>query len=133
MERHIDTNTFGDDIRRDIGRPKRSLLVIYCCYNKFAKLSVFFSSYPVLINVCTNFTNTLQVVVFWSFLLVVAIVKLFALFPFSWGEVVFCVVFLSLVTILMQILIAFSQSENSTPPKASEPDPDQLKQVLLQS
>ncbi|CAA0833464.1 1-acyl-sn-glycerol-3-phosphate acyltransferase 2 [Striga hermonthica] len=92
LERHLDTNTFGDDIRRDIGRPKRSLLVVMC----------------------------------WSCLLLLAIVKFFETYPFSWGEVAFCVVFLALVTILMQILITFSQSEYSNPPKQ-----DQLKQVLL--
>ncbi|KAL7151851.1 hypothetical protein ABFS83_04G058100 [Erythranthe nasuta] len=97
LERHLVTNTFGDNIRHDIGRPKRSLLVVLC----------------------------------WSFLIILAIVKIIELFPFSWGEVVFCVVFLGLITILMQILITFSQSEHSTPPKGSEPD--QLKQVLLQS
>ncbi|KAL6505370.1 1-acyl-sn-glycerol-3-phosphate acyltransferase 2 [Orobanche gracilis] len=96
LERHLATDTFGNDIRRDIGRPKRSLLVVIC----------------------------------WSCLLLLAIVKLFEMYPFSWGEVAFCVVFLALVTILMQILIIFSQSEYSTPPKVSEQD--QLKQVLLQ-
>ncbi|KAL6570273.1 1-acyl-sn-glycerol-3-phosphate acyltransferase [Orobanche minor] len=30
LERHLATNTFGNDIRRDIGRPKRSLLVVIC-------------------------------------------------------------------------------------------------------
>ncbi|GFP87007.1 1-acyl-sn-glycerol-3-phosphate acyltransferase 2 [Phtheirospermum japonicum] len=96
LERHLETDTFGDDRRRDIGRPKRSLLVVIC----------------------------------WSCLLLLAVVKIFEAYPFSWGEVAFCVVFLALVTILMQILITFSQSEHSTPPKTSEQA--QLKQVLLQ-
>lgn len=74
----------------------------------------------------------MQVVLVWSSLLVVAIVKLFECFPFSWGEVAFCAVFLALVTILMQILIVFSQSEHSTPPKVVVSQQDPLKQVLLQ-
>ncbi|XP_011080283.1 1-acyl-sn-glycerol-3-phosphate acyltransferase 2 isoform X1 [Sesamum indicum] len=97
LERHLATNTFGDEIRHDIGRPKKSLLVVLT----------------------------------WSSILILAIIKVLECFPFSWGEIVFCVVFLALVTTLMQILIVFSQSEHSTPPKVSKPD--HLRQVLLQS
>ncbi|KAI3449952.1 hypothetical protein Pfo_006617 [Paulownia fortunei] len=98
LERHLASDTFGDEIRHDIGRPKRSLLVVLS----------------------------------WSCFLLLAVVKFFEMFPFSWGELAFCVVFLALVTILMQILIIFSQSEHSTPPKVVSQS-DQLKQVLLQS
>ncbi|KAL6536635.1 hypothetical protein OROMI_026216 [Orobanche minor] len=57
-ERHLATDTFGNDIRCDIGRPKRSLLVVIC----------------------------------WSCLLLLAIVEFFEMYPFSWGEVAFCVI-----------------------------------------
>ncbi|KAL8467206.1 hypothetical protein ACS0TY_036067 [Phlomoides rotata] len=99
LERHLETDTFGEEIRHEIGRPKKSLLVVLV----------------------------------WSSLLLVAIVKLFECFPFSWGELAFCVVFLALVAILMQTLIVFSQSEHSTPPKVVVSQQDPLKQVLLQN
>ncbi|KAL0371117.1 UNVERIFIED_CONTAM: 1-acyl-sn-glycerol-3-phosphate acyltransferase 2 [Sesamum angustifolium] len=99
LERHLTTNTFGDEIRHDIGRPKKSLLVVLT----------------------------------WSSILILAIVKVLECFPFSWGEIAFCVVFLALVTILMQILIVFSQSEHSTPSPPKVSQPDHLRQVLLQS
>ncbi|KAG8389013.1 hypothetical protein BUALT_Bualt02G0185200 [Buddleja alternifolia] len=98
LERHLVTDTFGDDLRHNIGRPKRSLLVVVC----------------------------------WSCILISAAVKILECFPFSWGEVAFCVVFLGLGTMLMQILVVFSQAEHSTPPKVSS-QPDPLNQVLLQS
>lgn len=72
----------------------------------------------------------LQVVLLWSCFLIFGCVKIFQWCTFSWGEIAFCAVFLALIMILMQILIVFSQSEHSTPPKISQPDP--LKDVLLQ-
>ncbi|KAL6588020.1 hypothetical protein OROMI_000998 [Orobanche minor] len=57
-ERHLATDTFGNDIRCDIGKPKRSLLVVIC----------------------------------WSCLLLLAIIEFFEMYPFSWGEVAFCVI-----------------------------------------
>lgn len=95
LERHLETDTFGPGMPHEIGRPKKSLLVVTC----------------------------------WSCFLLLAVVKLFECFPFSWGEVAFCMAFLGLTVILMHILIVFTQSEHSTPPKVNQPD--QLKQVLL--
>ncbi|KAL6536149.1 1-acyl-sn-glycerol-3-phosphate acyltransferase [Orobanche hederae] len=58
LELHLAMSTFGNDIRRDIGRPKRSLLVV----------------------------------IYWSCLLLLPIVKFFEMYPFSWGEVASCVI-----------------------------------------
>ncbi|KAL2485464.1 1-acyl-sn-glycerol-3-phosphate acyltransferase 2 [Abeliophyllum distichum] len=89
LECHLAKDMFGNKKRIDIGRPKKSLLVV----------------------------------VFWSCFLIFASVKFFQWCTFSWGEIAFCVVFLALVMILMHILVVFSQSEHSTPPKRSKPDP----------
>ncbi|KAL2507327.1 1-acyl-sn-glycerol-3-phosphate acyltransferase 2 [Forsythia ovata] len=97
LECHLAKDTFGNKKRIDIGRPKKSLLVV----------------------------------VFWSCFLIFASVKFFQWCTFSWGEIAFCVVFLALVMILMHILVVFSQSQHSTPPKRSQPDP--LNDVLLQN
>ncbi|XP_057797956.1 1-acyl-sn-glycerol-3-phosphate acyltransferase 2-like [Salvia miltiorrhiza] len=75
--------------------------------------------------------KSLMVVICWSCFLVLGIVKFLERFPFSWGEVAFCMSFLGFTIILMHILIMFTQSEHSTPPKVNQPDP--LKQVLLQT
>ncbi|CAA3028269.1 1-acyl-sn-glycerol-3-phosphate acyltransferase 2-like [Olea europaea var. sylvestris] len=96
LEHHLAKDTFGNKQCINIGRPKKSLLVV----------------------------------LLWSCFLIFGCVKIFQWCTFSWGEIAFCAVFLALIMILMQILIVFSQSEHSTPPKISQPDP--LKDVLLQ-
>ncbi|XP_019066789.1 1-acyl-sn-glycerol-3-phosphate acyltransferase PLS1 isoform X1 [Solanum lycopersicum] len=95
LDRHLATGTFGDQECQDIGRPKKSLMVVIC----------------------------------WSCFLFLSAIKFFEWCPFSWGGVVFCAVFLVLVLVLMQILIVFSKSENSTAPKV--PPPSTLKENLL--
>ncbi|KAL1539938.1 1-acyl-sn-glycerol-3-phosphate acyltransferase 2 [Salvia divinorum] len=75
--------------------------------------------------------KSLMVVIFWSCFLLAVVVILLERFPFSWGEVAFCMSFLGFTVILMHILIMFTQSERSTPPKENQPDP--LNQVLLQT
>uniref|UniRef100_A0A5B7BYW7 1-acylglycerol-3-phosphate O-acyltransferase n=1 Tax=Davidia involucrata TaxID=16924 RepID=A0A5B7BYW7_DAVIN len=77
--------------------------------------------------------KSLFVFISWSCLLIFVAVKFFQWCSFlsSWEEIIFVAIFFAIVTILMQILIVFSQSEHSTPPKVSSP-PDQLTEELLQ-
>lgn len=102
LECHLDTDTFGEDIRRYIGRPVRSLLVVLC----------------------------------WSAILIIGMVLFFRCFPFTKVELIICIIFLAIVTFVMQILIVSTQSEHSTPPPPPLPtsarmQDDQLKQVLI--
>ncbi|KAL3529862.1 hypothetical protein ACH5RR_009184 [Cinchona calisaya] len=74
--------------------------------------------------------RSLLVVICWSCFLIFGAIKFFKWCPFSWGEIAFCAVFLLLVTILMQILIVFSQSEHSTPTIKESPR-NSLEEKLL--
>ncbi|KAI5673583.1 hypothetical protein M9H77_13947 [Catharanthus roseus] len=69
--------------------------------------------------------KSLLVAISWSCFLIFCVVKFFEWCPFSWGEIAFCIVFLVLVAILMQILVLFSQSEHSS-------QPNSLQEKLLQ-
>ncbi|KAK6149173.1 hypothetical protein DH2020_016698 [Rehmannia glutinosa] len=65
--------------------------------------------------------KSLLVVCSWAILLILGVLKViqcFSLFS-SWKGVAFSAVALAVVTILMQILIQFSQSERSTPAKVA--------------
>lgn len=73
-----------------------------------------------------------QVVIVWSCLLLLGVVKFLEWCSFSYGTIAFCAVLLLLVVILMQILILFSQSEKSDPPQASTFDKeDMMNQKLI--
>ncbi|KAL5711008.1 1-acylglycerol-3-phosphate O-acyltransferase [Ranunculus cassubicifolius] len=91
LDKHLADDTFGEELFRDIGRPKKSLIVVLA----------------------------------WSALLVSGTWKLFKWSSFlsSWKGRVFITAALLVVTILMQILIMFSQSERSTPARVAPANP----------
>ncbi|CAA0837453.1 1-acyl-sn-glycerol-3-phosphate acyltransferase 2 [Striga hermonthica] len=69
--------------------------------------------------------KSLLVVCSWAILLVLCVMKViqhFSIFS-SWKGVAFSAIVLGVVTILMQILIQFSQSERSTPAKVAPSKP----------
>ncbi|CAH1437974.1 unnamed protein product [Lactuca virosa] len=63
--------------------------------------------------------KSLYVVIIWSCLLLFGVIKFFEWCSFSWEAITFCAILLLFVMICMQILIVFSQSEQSNPPEAS--------------
>ncbi|CDP10072.1 unnamed protein product [Coffea canephora] len=91
LDKHKEQDTFGELLLRDIGRPKKSLLVVvsWSCLLAFGVLKF------------------LQ----WSSLLS------------SWKGLTLSAVALLVVTLMMQILIRFSQSERSTPGKVAPGKP----------
>ncbi|XP_007015031.2 PREDICTED: 1-acyl-sn-glycerol-3-phosphate acyltransferase 3 [Theobroma cacao] len=97
LEKYFTTDAFSDLEYQDIGRPKKSLIVV----------------------------------ISWSCLLLLGIIKLFQWFSFlaSWEVIAFSVTFLVIVTIVMQILIHSSESKRSTPPKVFQVD--SIKEKLL--
>ncbi|KAG9136283.1 hypothetical protein Leryth_003866 [Lithospermum erythrorhizon] len=100
LERHRTKDSFGISESHDIGRPKRSLMVVLS----------------------------------WSFILLFGVIKFFEWCPFTKGEVAFCIAFLVIVMFLMQILVVFSQSEQSNPSATSTPAtsaPNTLNEKLL--
>ncbi|XP_057479473.1 1-acyl-sn-glycerol-3-phosphate acyltransferase 2-like [Actinidia eriantha] len=76
--------------------------------------------------------KSLMVFLSWSCLIVFGSIKFFEWFSVlpSWEVFTICATFVAVVMILMQILIVFSQSEHSNPPKASPSDP--LKENLIE-
>ncbi|KAK6127337.1 hypothetical protein DH2020_038923 [Rehmannia glutinosa] len=69
--------------------------------------------------------KSLLVVSSWAILLILGALKVFQWFSLfsSWKGVTFSVIALAIITILMQILIQFSQSERSTPAKVAPARP----------
>ncbi|XP_051152570.1 1-acyl-sn-glycerol-3-phosphate acyltransferase 2-like [Andrographis paniculata] len=69
--------------------------------------------------------KSLLVVSSWGILMILGSLKVFQWFSMfsSWKGILFLSLALAAVTILMQILIQFSQSERSTPAKASQKKP----------
>ncbi|XP_031114050.1 1-acyl-sn-glycerol-3-phosphate acyltransferase 2-like [Ipomoea triloba] len=128
IERHLmkDLPEKGSDISqwcKDIFVAKDALLEQHLATGGFANKECHKNSRNMksLLVVCTS-----------SCLIFYGAMKLFELCPFSWTEAAFCVVFMVLVIILMQILILASQSERSNPPKeSSKPPGDGLRENLL--
>ncbi|KAL4576902.1 hypothetical protein LXL04_013003 [Taraxacum kok-saghyz] len=77
--------------------------------------------------------KSLYVVVMWSCVLIYGAYRFLEWCSFSWGTLSFCSVFLLVVMIAMQILILFSQSEQSKPPEVStfNNDQDTMNQKLI--
>lgn len=73
--------------------------------------------------------KSLFVVMFWSCILIFGTVELFQWCTFSWGEITFGAVFMALIMISVQILIQFTKSEYSTPPRVFQREA--LKDSLL--
>ncbi|KAG8367914.1 hypothetical protein BUALT_Bualt16G0122300 [Buddleja alternifolia] len=69
--------------------------------------------------------KSLLVVSSWAILLVLGALKVFQWFSLfsSWKGITFSAIALAIITILMQILIQFSQSERSTPAKVTPAKP----------
>ncbi|XP_052192391.1 1-acyl-sn-glycerol-3-phosphate acyltransferase PLS1-like [Diospyros lotus] len=77
--------------------------------------------------------KSLFVVISWLCLLLYGSYNFFewlSVLP-SWEVLTLCITFLTIAMIIMHILIVFSQSEHSTPPKVPSRDP--LKENLLQN
>ncbi|KAM7273793.1 hypothetical protein ACFE04_028457 [Oxalis oulophora] len=108
---------------KDIFVTKDTLLEKYLTKNKYSDLQRRDIGRP---------KKSLFVVLFWSFLIVAVMVKLFqrSTFLASWEVIAFSGTFLVLVTIVMQVLIHSSESERSTPP-TTVPSHDPEKETLL--
>ncbi|XP_027090338.1 1-acyl-sn-glycerol-3-phosphate acyltransferase 2-like [Coffea arabica] len=115
IERHLmqelpETSSGISQWCKDIFVAKDALLERHVAMNTFGNKDNYHIGRPI---------RSLLVVISWTCFLIFGAVKFFEWCPFSWGEIAFCTVFLVLVVILMQILIVFSQSEQSTPVKES--------------
>ncbi|MED6108850.1 1-acyl-sn-glycerol-3-phosphate acyltransferase 2 [Stylosanthes scabra] len=95
---------------RDVFVAKDALLDKHKCEDKFSDQECHDAGRPI---------KSLAVVISWVSLLVVGFVKFILYFslPTSWKGLAFSIVGFGVVTILMQILIRFTQSEHSTPAK----------------
>lgn len=129
LDKHAAEDTFGDQELQDTGRPVKSLLVGYSFYltcqldsfliqmpffSLFWDCGVYFWNYILTPSSCLE-----QVVTSWAFLLVLGALKFLQSSSFlsSWKGIAISASGLAIVTILMQVLIRFSQSERSTPAK----------------
>ncbi|MED6215711.1 1-acyl-sn-glycerol-3-phosphate acyltransferase 2 [Stylosanthes scabra] len=93
---------------RDVFVAKDALLDKHKCDDKFSDQECHDAGKPI---------KSLLVVISWVSLLFVGFVKFILYFPLptSWKGFAFSIVCFGVVTILMQILIRFTQSEHSTP------------------
>lgn len=132
LDKHITEDSFGEEQLQNIGRPAKSLVVRY---NLLRVVKHIIASSCVTAYKLTrlfSFSINTQVVVCWACLLIVGAIKLFqssALLS-SWKGITVSATLLAVITILMQILINFTQSERSTPAKVAPAKRQNGKKVV---
>ena len=152
LDKHKVEDTFGEGEFQDTGRPIKSLLVIILLglLNQknmplfsfqqgsfFSLLFLFevtnsvrvFFHYSclrfVVVVFRTKYSCWVQVVISWACLLILGALKFlqWSSLLSSWKGISFTAIGLAIVTVLMHILIKFSQSERSTPAKVAPAKP----------